>query len=276
LWIDGKLCRLCLVTSRLGDVYRLGLDGEASRMLVELSNLVKVESRTEAFTRSFEALKVIAGMGDPYSAYKRRLREVGARVAVKAREYMARVGWRLEEALRISAAANIVDTSVLGYTSIDLEEAIWDKPALEERVEIPRGETVYLALDNAGEAEIGIVLAEALKLNGYEVKLVVRSESYEIDITKADIGEKLEFDVIETPGSKPPVVYIDGGYVIAKGIANLEASLETGRMRGLHLLRAKCSVLAELFNVPKNSPLIVTVETARRMLSKLKNPSLSL
>jgi len=98
-------------------VYKLGLDGEASRMLVEFSNLVKVESRTKAFTRSFEALKVIAGMGDPYSVYKRRLREVGARVAMKAREHMASVGWKLKEALRISAATNIVDTSVLGYTS---------------------------------------------------------------------------------------------------------------------------------------------------------------
>lgn len=61
-------------------------------MLVELSNLANVESRTEAFTRSFEALKVIVGMGDPHSAYKRRLREVRARVAMKAREHMARVG----------------------------------------------------------------------------------------------------------------------------------------------------------------------------------------
>ena len=92
---------------------------------------------------------------------------------------------------------------------------------------------------------------------------MVRKESYEIDVLRNDI-ELNNIDVIETHGNLSPVLYIDKGFVVAKGIANAEAYIEGGKTSSLHLLRAKCDVIARLFKVPKNSVLIVTGETLKK------------
>ena len=173
----------------------------------------------------------------------------------------------MKEALRISAAANIIDTSVLGYENTrSLEEAIFDKPAIEEDVEIPKNEDIYLVIDNAGEAEIDKLLAKALTIHGYRVFIVVRSEPYEIDET-VETFENEGFNVIATPGNISPVAFIDRGFVIAKGIANAEAYIEFGKTKSLHLLRAKCDVISKRFNVPKNSILIVSGDTLRKVMA---------
>jgi len=271
LWIDGKLCRLCLVSSRLSDVYRLNMDSEAPRFLRELSELLEEQSRTEAFTRSFNLVKRMAKSRDPYAGYKRELWTLGWRIARRVEGYLKATGWRLDEALRLAAAANIIDTSVLGYEPVDLEKAIWDRPWIEEIPEIPRGEIVYIAVDNAGEAAVDMVLAEALRANGYEVKLAVRSETYEIDVTWEELESTAEVEVVKTPGNKPPVLYLNEGFIIAKGIANLEAYLEDeGVKETLHLLRAKCNVIAAMFEVPRNAPIIATGRTIRELLSTYK------
>ncbi len=123
----------------------------------------------------------------------------------------------MDEALRLAAAANIIDTSVLGYEPVDLEKAIWDRPWIEEIPEIPRGEIVYIAVDNAGEAAVDILLAEALRANGYKVKLAVRSESYEIDVTGEELESITGIEVVKTPGNKPPVLYPKRGVHNSKG-----------------------------------------------------------
>ena len=151
---------------------------------------------------------------------------------------------------------------------MDLEKAVWDRPWIEEIPVIPRDRTVYITVDNAGEAAVDILLAEALRANGYEVKLAVRSESYEIDVTWEELESTTGIEVVKTPGDKPPVLYLNEGFMIAKGIANLEAYLEDeGVKETLHLLRAKCNVIAAMFKVPKNAPIIATGGTVRRLLN---------
>jgi len=154
---------------------------------------------------------------------------------------------------------------------VDLEKAVWDRPWIEEVPVIPRDEIVYIAVDNAGEAAVDMVLAEALRANGYEVKLAVRSESYEIDVTWEELESATGIEVVKTPGDKPPVLYLNEGFIIAKGIANLEAHLEDKETKEtLHLLRAKCNVLATMFKMPKNAPIIATGKTIRELLSTYK------
>jgi len=58
-------------------------------------------------------------------------------------------------------------------------------------------------------------------------------------------------------------MYLDDGFIIAKGIANAEAYIEFGKQPSIHLLRAKCDVIANLFNVKKNSILIVSGDTIK-------------
>lgn len=264
MWLS-EWCYLCLVSSRVGDLIRCGKPKDVGRLLNVLSRLVYCESRTEAFVESFKTVMEIVDE-DPYRGLKAKLADIGRGLALRLREELASRGWDLKAALRYSAAANIIDTSVLGYEPVEIERVIYDEPAIEELVDLDRVRKVAIALDNAGEAQVDLVLAEALSRRGFEVKLVVRGLPYEIDVTPHDL--RTDFELVALPDSYPAFKHelppVD--LVIAKGIANLEAYLEWGGPPTLHLLRAKCDVLAKAFNVPKNSTLILSGEAARNIL----------
>jgi len=231
-------------------------------MLRVLAGIIEsYRSRTLSFVEAFEYVKKVAGVSDPYYKLKSELKVVGRSVAAEVRRYLSSVNWDVGEALRISAAANILDTAVLGFEPKDVGEAIWDRPAIEESVNIPKDSIIYLVLDNAGEAEVDMLLARALKEHGYRVVIAVRGESYEIDVTRDDIDN--EFEIIETPSSISPIKYLSNGFIIAKGIANAEAYIEFSELPSIHLLRAKCDVIAYMFNVKKNSILILSGSTVK-------------
>lgn len=258
VWLDKANCRLCIIHSRTGDLTRLDKPEKISEILKELSQLIEHPSRSVAFSQSFSKVAKLVEMEDPYREYKKKLAEIGKKVAESVLRRLEQTSWDLKNALRIAAAANIVDTSVLGYRPKKLEEAVWDPPAIEEYVELPR--EVYYVLDNSGEAQIDLVVAEALERNGVRPTFVVRSEPYEIDVVEKDLES---YRVVTTPGNISPVRWINDGFIIAKGIANLEAYLEWGRVPSLHLFRAKCDVLAKTFSVPRNAPIIISGKRAK-------------
>ncbi|ABP51289.1 MULTISPECIES: ARMT1-like domain-containing protein [Pyrobaculum] len=258
MWLDEASCKLCIITSRTGDLIRLNRPDKLPEILSELSKLLKLQSRSEAFSTSFRIVAKLVGDDDPYRDYKTKLIAIGKRVAEAVRMRLEQASWDIVMALRIAAAANIVDTSVLGYRPKKLEEAVWDPPSIEERVELPS--SVYYVLDNAGEAQVDLVVAEALERNGVKSTFVVRAQPYEIDIIEKDIST---YRVVTTPGNISPVRWIRDGFILAKGIANLEAYLEWGETPALLLFRAKCDVLSRVFSVPRNAPIIISGQTAK-------------
>jgi len=262
LWINKGLCKLCLIYSRVKDLINFGKEDEIPNMLRKLAEITEnYHSRTLSFVEAFEYVKKIVGVPDPYHKLKLELKTIGRSLVTEVERYLSSVNWDIREALRISAAANILDTNVLGFEPKDIREAIWDKPAIEEFINIPRDSTIYLVLDNAGEAEIDMLLAKTLKKHGYRVVIAVRRNSYEIDVTRDDIDR--EFEVLETSSSISPIMYLNDGFIIAKGIANAEAYIEFGKQPSIHLLRAKCDVITHIFNVKKNSILIVSGDTIK-------------
>ncbi len=275
MWVSDY-CKLCLIHSRCEDLIRLGGAGKLSDLLKYLAEVVSSSSRCEAFTNSYRYVRQLLGTEDPYSEVKAVLRSEGAEVARAVKDYLSSHGWDLIKALEFSAAANAIDTSVLGFEPKALGEAVWDEAAVKEFSGIPNGK-VFIALDNAGEFEVDLVLAEALVRNGYEVTLVVRSTLYEIDVTYDEvIGRALPegVSVMQTPGNAPPSTYVREGFLISKGIANAEAYVELNpHVESLHLLRAKCDVLAELLSVRKSSPVIVSGTSLVRIMSQRMSPA---
>ncbi|MEM0005204.1 MAG: ARMT1-like domain-containing protein [Desulfurococcaceae archaeon] len=275
-WVDSELCKLCLIYSRSQDLVKVKHTDILHELLIKIADLIQTSAgRSYVFANSFNIVKQITNLEDPYKHVKKELNQVGVQLAQLIRGELEAVGWDIRIAMRFSAAANIIDTSTLGYEPLDLQKAIWHEPFIEEEVVLPRNKHIYLVLDNAGEAAVDLLLAYALMKNGYRVSIIVRSESYEIDVLKDDLMDLRELidedvEIIETPGNMPPIFYIDNddSYVIAKGIANLEASLEINRTNSLHLLRAKCDVLAKALRVPKNSPLIITGETFKKVIQE--------
>jgi len=275
-WVDSELCKLCLIYSRSQDLVKMKHADILHELLIKIADLIQTSAgRSYVFANSFNIVKQITNLEDPYKHVKKELNQVGVQLAQLIRGELEAVGWDIRIAMRFSAAANIIDTSTLGYEPLDLQKAIWHEPFIEEEVILPKNKHIYLVLDNAGEAAVDLLLAYALMKNGYRVSIIVRSESYEIDVLKDDLMDLRELidedvEIIETPGNMPPLFYIDNddSYVIAKGIANLEASLEINRTNSLHLLRAKCDVLAKALRVPKNSPLIITGETFKKVIQE--------
>jgi len=272
LWIDKDLCILCLIYSRSKDLVTFNKGAETPKLLRYIAEIIEHEnSRTEVFTKTYNHIKLLLNSPDPYTYTKRRLTEVGKRVATIVRKYLDEKNWDIHEALKISAAANIIDTSVIGYEPKNLEEAIWDKPAIDEYnyIEIPKNKKIFIVLDNSGEAEIDLILAETLMKKGYNIAIAVRKEAYEIDVTIDDIKDAIlnqNIEIIATPRNISPVAYLKNGFAIVKGIANLETytEIEQETIETLHLFRAKCEVLAKIFNVSKNSPLIITGKTIKQ------------
>lgn len=267
MWLDNGLCKLCLIYSRTKDIITLGKEDVLPDLLLNLANIIKTgRGRSYVFATTFNMVKRLTDSEDPYATIKAKLDEVGKKLSTIVEKYLEERGWDITEALRLSAAANIVDTSVLGYEAKSLEEAIWDRPVIEEKISIPKNKNVYVVLDNVGEAAVDLLLVKALKIHGYSVSIAVRRESYEIDVTVLDLRDANDIHIVEVPGNLSPVFYINEGFIIAKGIANAEAYIEVGRVPSLHLLRAKCDVIAQRFNVPKNSTLIVSGDTLKKVL----------
>ncbi len=265
MWLDSGLCRLCLVNSRAMDLVRLGREDLLPRMLVRIAEILEAGAgRTRAFVDSFEAVKELTGLRDPYASWKRRLQSLGLSIASSLKPSSVR------EALELSASANAVDTHVLGYAPLPLGEALRDKPVWLDEVPLDSHSRVNIVLDNAGEAAVDAVLARILAEKGYSVSLYVRSESYEIDVTAGEVQPESGVEVVETPGSEPPVLHARHGLTLAKGIANAEAALEHPDTDCFLLFRAKCPVLASILQVPRGTPVIVRASTLRKLASALR------
>ncbi|MEM0454073.1 MAG: ARMT1-like domain-containing protein [Sulfolobales archaeon] len=275
MWVSDY-CKLCLIQSRCRDLLIFGRGDLLPYLLKYLGNILGNMRRSEAFTESYTFIKSLLNSEDPYSEIKEKLSMKAIKVAEEVRSYLSESGWDLIKALEFSAASNIIDTSVLGFEPKELKNAIWDTSVLNEFCGIP-GDKVVLAPDNAGEFEVDLILAEALINNGYEVTLVVRSKSYEIDVTYDEVVNRAlgrRFKVLSVPNNMPPSAYVEDGFLISKGIANAEAYLELNpNIDSIHLFRTKCDILSKIFSVPKNSTLIVSGKT---LVNFISNASTSL
>jgi len=261
-----KRCKLCLINNRVNDLIKLNNDEKIPLILESISKILNSNlSRDEMFSISFEEIIKLTNKESPYKEMKLFLNDLGRKIAKVIEENLVKNSWDYKLAMEFSAAANIIDTHVLGFEPLDLKEAIWEKPLIYDDINLSKNRTIYFVADNSGEIYIDFLLVKALKAHGFEVKLVIREEPYEIDISSSD---DIKFDIM-TPGNYSPIKYLNDGFIISKGIANLEAYLENEvKLDSLHLFRAKCDVLAEKFKVKKNMPIIISGQRAYKILKK--------
>jgi len=281
-------CVLCLAENRLKDLLRFGAgEAEATWLLQELAKLAKL-SRTEAFVESFELVKRILKAEDPYAEVKRKLNELAAKLEQEAEALAARAS--SAELLSMLASANAFDTQVLGYEfgGFSFGDLLSRPQLVEANAEaVESAERIALVLDNSGEAVFDALVARELAKRGAEVVVVARGEPYEIDVTYKEALESARFEGFEvlTTGSPYPALYAakapkevaealkGADVVLAKGIANLEAFLDSGALRAekvVFLLRAKCPVIAEAFGVERGAPIVVSGDAALRRARVLR------
>lgn len=279
-------CIACLVSNRIGDLREAGAGEEAYSLFLQILPKVIKKKRTEAFSDSFKVISDIMGKKDLYYEKKKALNSL----ALELLKNFDGKELSEEELLRVGAAANIFDTSVLGYTfkleSLSLQ-ALLEEPAIDEidRINWESINSIVYVTDNSGEAVIDSFIMRKLSKLGYSIVAVAREDPYEIDATAPELEELLggEVKVVRSKGNTSPL-YMNknnketkallqkGDLVIAKGIANLEGYIDSRRkLKGktMFLLRAKCPLIARTFNVKKGTPLAVVEETAWKVLRKI-------
>ncbi len=223
--------------------------------------------RTRAFTETYAR---ISGNRDMLVGVKDRLNReaLGYRIAIGSYRDM----------LELIAMANSVDWRMRGYSSLGVDlgsRRVFVDDRVVEQVE--SADTVVVALDNAGEAVVDLQAAGWLASRGHRVYIVAREYPYELDVTAREasiLAGILGLEGVEvlSTGSMYPPLYLPrldarvldvlrgADVVIAKGIANLEAGLESWSMKDAErvvvALRAKCEPVARLLGVGPGDPVV--------------------
>lgn len=271
-------CINCLIYNRASDLLKIGKATEEDFVVLldKLKSLIPL-TRTEAFVESYNLIKSLTKLRDPYSDTKLELsrKAVSILSSLKGRKLGT-----IADALSLSAAANIIDTRVLGYefSPEDFsEKELLKEPAINDTwlIDFEKISKIAYVLDNAGEHLIDFYIVNWLADKGYFIDVIVRKDPYEIDVTEEDIRgleAKNGVNVIVTENSYPPLYikkagdkvrksYAESDIVIAKGIANLEAYIDSfGYLggKGLFLFRAKCDYLSKKLKVKKGSSVILS------------------
>ena len=263
-------CLLCALESRFSELRKLGISdvrafADLGKVVMDLAPL----GRATVFIESFNYMTTSLGITDPHSNEKALLERVADELIGRLR-----LGDDVVDYVRLAASANSVDIPMRGYDFkvedfVDkiLEEPIWlgtDPASLRSRLGNVR--SVAYLVDNAGEFQFDLLLIRKLSLMGVKVVVYARNRPYEVDVTYDYVVNKVSnAEVRALPGNYSAFWYGDvvrelAGYdlVISKGLDNLETFMERrpGLSNVLFLFRAKCPLIARLFNVEKDKPII--------------------
>lgn len=268
------LMRRVLFQSRLIDNGREFLAvKEAATVLSEMMDpgLRSVEIATEVHRRAYAAI----GSDDPYKEIKVRADEVAEPFTERLDEVVRDSDDPLRAAVMAAVVGNIMDFGA-GSAISDPDEflAVFDGMMAQGlghddtdlmREILERTSTVVYMFDNCGESQLDKVLIRQLHRMGKRVVGVARGAPILNDVTVEDavrIGLDKELDRLLTTGKfyigidwgdvpDDLAEEISGcGLIIAKGMANLEASSDIDPPVPMaHILRTKCVPVARALGV---------------------------
>lgn len=281
-------CVPCLVRTKIADLLKAKpqatLQDVKRVMSVIYQNIHELPPPVIA-TYAFREVKRVTGINDPYFDLKSSSIEMAIRLRSKALEHLSLLDAdeALTYAVKIALIGNSLDVGVAGYQIPSIEALlsqlegtfVLDDVAYLRDFSRKSRLALYL-LDNAGEAVLDCVLAQVLKNMGLKVIAVVKSGSFQDDIT-VDYVEKAGlqsfFDEVIDNGSDSACVLIEvlndrlrelvseADFIVSKGMANYEYISEPEVLSRLNkpiffLLRAKCPPVAKSLGVSEQSYVI--------------------
>jgi len=279
-------CIPCIIQVRYNELANIiGSDKSIEYLgiiLREFSNQIlqgKPVNVTVVATNLFRLVKKLTGIDDPYRDIKRRANIQGLKLYGKMKQIIDeedKIYRRLELAVRASLLGNSMDLGVAGYTPPNFNELLdrlWRIKIIGlgniKTLYNLKNKTVLYLLDNAGEAALDKLLAEELAEIGAKVIGVVKSGSFQNDITINEVSEldlEQSFnEIIETEtdassiflneiSSKLREKLSTSDIIIAKGMAHYEYLTDVENIIGkpiMYLLRAKCDPVAKSLKANK-------------------------
>ena len=279
-------CLSCILKQTLR-VSRAATDNEwlhrraSKAVLQELGDCDFSTSPAELLSNSVATALKTLGAQDPMAKQRAKLRRELNDLVEEFRETIAAEA-SLEVAIKAAAAANLVDQRALNNVELltgirTLFEGISGK--CEKRIAklihaLEDARQILYLLDNAGEAEIDLLLVEQLIKRGKSVTVVVKSPGLLHDVTRGDI--ETEARVIETGstlmGSLPVLcskefssALSDADLILSKGASNYETLGIPADKAIAHMLVAKCGVLARALGIKKGQVAMIFADGRRKV-----------
>ncbi len=242
-------CIRCLLDARIYDSFKGGATDKELQFILSATVGSMQLPKSKAFRFSWRAVKEV--LGDIYALEKRKMLQETLSKGLKEPD-------TLEEALKMATLGNLYDTAVGG--EYRLGNVKYGKLVVDgiEPLLNPGGVLVY-AVDNLPEVPYDVMVAKFFKHMGWDVILVAREESYEIDATYAELAEvaqllgwdgKLEAlpgdCTIFDPCKEAKDLREESDLIFAKGLLNTDAYVDYKPGEPAILAyAAKCKPLAE-------------------------------
>jgi uncharacterized protein with ATP-grasp and redox domains len=262
-------CIPCFVRQAL-DAARLATDDEqiheqVVRQVLELTAELDMSQSPPVIGQQIHRLiRNLVGQDDPYRKVKGRFNNLALKLYPELRKQIVSSNNRLETAIRLAIAGNIIDFGVNGSVNeSDLNEAIsesltadFDNMQLQSFQDaIEQAEEILYLVDNAGEIVFDRLLIEQIPVE--KVTVVVKGFPVINDATMEDAvvaGLPRITEVIDNGSDGPGTIlescsqdfqrrFDKADLVIAKGQGNYETLSDVSKDI-FFILKAKCPVIA--------------------------------
>lgn len=224
-------------------------------------------------TLAHNIAKEVTGVEDIFYSLKKHYNRMALELYPKLREFVDQGENRLERAVCVAIAGNIIDLGV--YREVDTESILkqvesvqWGKYDFSTFArDVKRAKIIVYLGDNAGEIVFDRVLVEEMKALGEkEVFFVVRSGPISNDALLEDaceVGLDSFVHLLTTGGAETGIdfakaptelqeIWKRADVIISKGQGNFESL--NGRKENIYfLLKAKCVPVAREFGVPQGA-----------------------
>ncbi|MGQ9621915.1 MAG: damage-control phosphatase ARMT1 family protein [Candidatus Caldatribacteriaceae bacterium] len=224
-------------------------------------------------TLAHNIAKEVTGVGDIFYSLKKHYNRMALELYPRLREFVDRGENRLERAVCVAIAGNIIDLGV--YREVDAESILkqvesvqwgkYDFPVFAE--DVGRAKIIVYVGDNAGEIVFDRILVEEMKALGEkEIFFVVRGGPISNDALLEDAyetgldglahllttgGAETGIDLMRAPAELQEI-WKKADVIISKGQGNFESL--NGRKENIYfLLKAKCIPVAREFGVPQGA-----------------------
>ncbi len=280
-------CVPCILSVRSREVLMRysGTDRRAVDFMLELAKKFyeSVNSGnlnvTYIATELFRDVKKFLNDPDPYREIKHEANQNGMKLYSELKEVMSSLPSRdrLITATKAALLGNSIDLGVSGYEPPNARELASMVSEVEvvgisevKALENVGGKTIIYLLDNCGEAALDKVLAEELRRRGAYVVAVVKSGSFQNDVTVSDVSDLQlheSFDDVIESGTDGSSIFVgelsrdlrsylrQADLIVSKGMAHYEYLSEFEVSAGtpvVYMLRAKCDPIARNLRVSKN------------------------
>lgn len=259
-------CIPCYLKQALAATREVTRDADRQRtVLNEVAELLPdlplqstpAHNSTQVLWRAQEVL----GCPDPFASKKRHYNELALKMYPQLKALVQASSQRLNTAVRVAAAGNVIDLGILERDDVDLLGVLnemvrrgftVDECGLLDR-ELAKVERILYLLDNAGETVFDRVLVEELVARDVQVTVAVKGQPILNDATMEDalVAGLDQSAAVISNGS--PMIGTDLGtcsadfislfegadLIVSKGQANFETLNETEN-HIFYVLRAKC------------------------------------